>query len=91
MRNVTLALPAFAFVIATRAALAAGVALLVAGKLPASRRRALGRALLAIGVVTTIPAARLASRGISGRSSTVDTDPRLVGTTRLARKGDDIV
>jgi hypothetical protein len=47
----------FGFVVATRAALAAGVGLLVANKISASRRRVLGLTLVSIGAATTIPAA----------------------------------
>jgi hypothetical protein len=57
MKSVVLSLPAFAFVVGTRAALAAGVALLLADKLPTARRRAIGAALAAIGAATTVPAA----------------------------------
>jgi uncharacterized membrane protein YidH (DUF202 family) len=92
MRTISLPLPAFGFVIATRAALAAGVALLVSRRLSETRRRALGVVLVGLGVVTTIPAARWASRGIRASRSTVNSDPRLIGATRYARKGDhDIV
>ena len=56
MKNVILNLPTLGFVIVTRAALAAGIGLLVASKMPDSRRRAIGRTLLTIGAVTTIPA-----------------------------------
>jgi hypothetical protein len=58
MRNLALSLPTFGFIVGTRAALAFGVALLVSDRIPASRRRALGYALLAIGAATTVPAAR---------------------------------
>lgn len=57
MRKVDLTLPQFGFIVATRAALGAGVALLVAGRLRSRDRRRLGTALLAIGILTTIPAA----------------------------------
>ncbi len=92
MRTVTLALPTFAFIMTTRAALAAGVALLVADRVPAARRRALGTVLVAVGAATTVPALLLARRSLrrSGRS-TVDSDPRLIGATRFPRKGDDIL
>ena len=63
MRTVLLDLPTLGFVIGTRAALAAGIALLVSDKLGAARRRALGTTLLAIGAVTTIPAAISLVRG----------------------------
>ena len=65
MRTVLLDLPTLGFVIGTRAALAAGIALLVSDKLGAARRRALGMTLLAIGAVTTIPAAISLGRGSS--------------------------
>ena len=45
------------FVVGTRAALAAGLALLIAGKLSDKQRRAIGVTLIAIGAVTTVPAA----------------------------------
>ena len=57
MRIKTLTIPEVAFIAGTRAALGAGVALLLADKLSASSRRAVGITLVAIGLVTTIPAA----------------------------------
>jgi hypothetical protein len=57
MRNVTLTLPEFMFVVGTRAMLAAGVAFLAFTKLNEQQRRVVGTTLVAIGVVTTIPAA----------------------------------
>jgi hypothetical protein len=53
----------FGFVVATRAALAAGVGLLLSGKIPEQRRRAIGVTLVSIGAVTTIPAAMAVYRG----------------------------
>ena len=47
-----------AFIVGTRAALAGGIGLLVAPKLPDRTRRAVAMGLVALGVVTTIPAAR---------------------------------
>ena len=44
------------FVVGTRAALAAGVALLIAGKLSDRQRRMIGATLVAVGAVTTVPA-----------------------------------
>ena len=58
MRNLTLSLPTFGFVVGTRAALAFGVALLVSERIPAPQRRALGYTLVAFGAATTVPAAR---------------------------------
>jgi hypothetical protein len=57
MRIKTLTIPEVGFIAGTRAALAAGIALLVADKLSAASRRAVGITLVAIGVATTIPAA----------------------------------
>ena len=48
----------FGFVVATRAALALGVGLLVASRIPEPRRRAIALTLIGIGAVTTIPAVR---------------------------------
>ena len=48
----------FGFVVATRAALAFGVGLLVANRIPEPQRRVLALTLIGIGVATTIPAAR---------------------------------
>jgi hypothetical protein len=46
------------FVVGTRVALAFGAGLLVAGRIPEQRRRAIALALIAFGAATTIPAAR---------------------------------
>ena len=90
MKEVVLPLPMFGFVLVTRAALAAGISLLIAEKLSPDRRRAIGAALAALGAATTVPAAMSVARGVrkSGRS-TVYRDERLIGATRFARKGDD--
>ena len=58
MKKVTLQLPAFGFIVATRAALGFGAGLLLSGKIPQHRRRAIGLTLVAIGVATTVPAIR---------------------------------
>jgi hypothetical protein len=89
--KVLLDLPALGFVVGTRAALAAGVALLVSGRLPPARRRALGLTLVAIGAATTLPAALSVVRGSrrARSGSIVRVDKRLVGVTRYPRKGDD--
>ena len=54
----------FGFVVATRAALGFGAGLLLAERIPESRRRTVALAFIALGVATTIPAVRgvLASR-----------------------------
>jgi hypothetical protein len=57
MNTVVLTRPEFAFIVATRGILGVGIGLLVAGRLNGEQRRSVGRALLAIGLATTIPAA----------------------------------
>ena len=57
MKQLVLNPPTLGFVVATRAALGGGSGLLLAGRMPESRRRATGRALVGIGAATTIPAA----------------------------------
>ena len=90
MRTITLALPRFGFIVATRAALGVGIGLLVASRLSAQQRRTAGLGLIALGAATTIPAARWLSRAIRRESlSAVASDSRLIGATRYARKGDD--
>jgi hypothetical protein len=94
MKHIALNLPTFAFVVSTRAALAAGVGLLLSNRMPAQRRRVIGAMLVAIGAVTTIPAIISVVRGTkrSSRRRTpemVNRDERLIGATRFPRKGDD--
>lgn len=62
MKRLDLSFPEFGFIVATRAALGAGIGLLAAEKLRSRDRHRLGAALLAIGVLTTIPAAFLLFR-----------------------------
>ena len=57
MKSPTLTFPELAFVIITRAALGAGVALLVSNRLSKRQRKTAGRVLVAAGAITTIPAA----------------------------------
>ena len=67
MKKRTLTVPELMFVIGTRAAFAAGAALLVSGKLKPKTRRVAGLALMGVGGATTIPAARLFMRSGSLR------------------------
>jgi hypothetical protein len=92
MRTVTLPLPEFGFVLATRAALAAGLGLFFADRLPPQQRRIVGMTLVVFGAATTIPAARWVSRSLRSLPATsgVVADSRLIGATRYPRKGDDI-
>jgi hypothetical protein len=57
-----LTIPQLMFVIGTRAALAAGVALLVSERLTKGPRRAVGLALMGLGAATTVPALKIMSR-----------------------------
>lgn len=59
MKRVDLSFPEFGFVVATRAALGAGVGLLATRRVCRRSRQKLGAALLAFGALTTIPAAFL--------------------------------
>jgi hypothetical protein len=55
--NLILNPPLLGFIVGTRAALAFGVGLLVAERIPESKRRAIGATLVAVGALSTIPAA----------------------------------
>jgi hypothetical protein len=58
MRRVALTIPEVAFIAGTRGALGLGAGLLLSRKIEESRRRAIGWTLFAVGLATTIPAAR---------------------------------
>jgi hypothetical protein len=58
MKELTLRMPMFGFIVSTRAAMAFGVGLLVAPRIPEPRRKAIGMALVALGAITTVPAIR---------------------------------
>ena len=57
MREVELTLPEIALLVGTRAALGAGLGLLLADRLPKSQGKAIGWTLLLVGAATTIPLA----------------------------------
>jgi hypothetical protein len=57
VKEIQLSRPELAFIIATRAILGAGIALLLADRLNAGQRKAVGSTLALVGLVTTIPAA----------------------------------
>ena len=57
MKEAQLTLPELAMIAGTRAALGAGIGLLLADRLSESQRKAVGLTLLLIGVVTTVPLA----------------------------------
>jgi len=64
MKSLELDLPTFAFVVATRAAIGAGIALLVSSRIPEERRRTAGLILLSIGAASTVPAIAAIRRGL---------------------------
>ena len=68
MKRFDLSLPEFGFIVATRAALGAGVGLLATGRVCRRTRQRLGLGLLTLGALTTIPAAFL----LFGRRSPKD-------------------
>jgi hypothetical protein len=90
MYTKTLTLPELGFIIATRAALGAGIGMLLSEKLDAPTRRAVGLVLAGLGVLTTIPAAMvLFRRRPLLASGAVSQSDRLIGIQRFARRGDE--
>ena len=69
MNRIPLSIPEIALIGGTRAALGAGVALLLADRLSNEQRKAVGWTLLAIGAITTIPIGIQVLRGESYDSS----------------------
>jgi H+/gluconate symporter-like permease len=57
MKKTEITLPDLALIVGTRAMIGAGLALLLADKLPRDQRKAIGWALTLVGAVTTIPLA----------------------------------
>lgn len=62
MYKLLLTPPKLGFIMGTRAALAFGAGLLVSRKLSNPRRRIIGKSLVALGALTTIPAALVLRR-----------------------------
>ncbi|HET9270855.1 MAG TPA: hypothetical protein VFO31_21905 [Vicinamibacterales bacterium] len=62
MQSFNLKPRSFGFVVGTRAALAFGLGLLAASRIPEGRRKRIGLALLGLGVATTVPAVRMLRR-----------------------------
>jgi cation transport regulator len=75
MRNMNVSLPEIAFIAATRGVGGAGIGLLAGNYLKPGQRRTLGLALLAIGILTTVPIA-LAARRRFIRYRTIQELPR---------------
>jgi len=65
--RVNLSPPEFAFVVGTRAALGAGIGLLCSARLSTTARKRIGATLLALGALTTLPAAYLVFGRNAGR------------------------
>ena len=63
MKRLDLSLPELLFVIVTRAALAAGVGLLLSDRLRRGKRRKVGLTLIALGALTTLPAVIFVRQG----------------------------
>jgi adenine/guanine phosphoribosyltransferase-like PRPP-binding protein len=63
MREIVLSPPKFGFIVATRAALALGIGLLVSRRLNNTKRRNIGTSLVAAGALATIPAVMFIRRG----------------------------
>lgn len=57
MKQASLTLPELALIAATRAALGAGIALLLSDRMTREHRRKLGWTLVTVGVVSTLPLA----------------------------------
>ena len=57
MKKVTMSPPTLGFIVATRAALAFGIGMLIAKRVPERRRKLIARTLVGLGVATTVPAA----------------------------------
>lgn len=55
MKDISLTVPELGLIAGTRAALGAGLALLLGDRLTLEQRRAVGWTLLAVGIVTTFP------------------------------------
>ena len=68
MKSVSLQLPTLAFVVSTRAALAAGIGLLVSERIPADKRKKVGAFLVTLGAITTIPAVWAIARNAKSRT-----------------------
>jgi hypothetical protein len=61
----------FGFLVGTRAALAFGLGLLAASRIPETRRRRIGLALLGVGAATTVPAIQMLRRSRTQSRSTL--------------------
>ena len=80
MRSRTISIPILAAIGSTRGMLGAGLGLLAAHRLSDSRRRTVGRSLLAVGLLSTIPLLLYVFRGRDVEASSAETrEPRSGG------------
>jgi hypothetical protein len=73
MKQVALTFPELGLIAGTRAALGAGLALLLGDRLSPEQRRAAGWTLLAVGIITTVPLGVKVFRG--SRTTSGPNDP----------------
>ena len=74
MKQRMITLPLLGLIAGTRAALGAGIALLLADRMTADQRRAVGWTLTAVGVISTIPLAAHVLVGGKGQSAEGETE-----------------
>ena len=72
MQSFNLKFRSLGFLVGTRAALAFGLGLLAASRIPQERRKRIGLALLGIGAVTTVPAIRMLRRSRTAPEPSMD-------------------
>ena len=72
MKHVPLTVPELVLIAGTRAALGAGIALLLAERLDGKQRRAVGWTLLSVGVISTAPLALNVLGKMRERSTTAN-------------------
>ena len=80
MRETSLTLPKLGLIAGTRAALGAGLGLLLADRLSDDQRRAVGWTLLGVGVVSTIPLAIEILGGLHSPSREEWPEPAMSGS-----------
>lgn len=73
MRKVNLPLPELGAIAATRGMLGAGAALLMGKRMPHRRRKEVGIAMLAVGILATVPLVIDLVRRLKSDSTTPDT------------------
>jgi len=74
MKKSDLTFPELMFVVGTRAALGAGIGLLLSTRLSDSQRKILGLTLVAIGGITTIPSAMAVRRAFRSTRDASDAE-----------------